>query len=81
MKTYPHAETIREEELISEIISISSLEVAEKFKTEFHSSHNSYCYSQYLNKMERVKNLLLKGFDDFRTIVTLIKTDSDYFIN
>lgn len=71
---------IREDELLTEIAIISSLQIAKEYKKEFHSNCNVYCFNVYLNKLERIKGLLIKGFNDVDLVIRMIKTNSDYLI-
>jgi len=51
---------IQEEQLLTEIETITSKELASKIKDEFKSTYHDYDFMNYLAILERCKRLLLK---------------------
>ena len=68
---------IQEEQLLTEIETITSKELASKIKYEFKSTHHDYDFMNYLEILERCKRLLLKGIDNFDTIRKIIYKNLD----
>jgi len=71
---------MQEEQLLTEIKTISDEELMNKIQNEFKSTHNYYDFINYLEILERCKRLLLKGINDFDYIRKLIYKDLDFVL-
>jgi len=71
---------IQEEQLLTEIETITSKELASKIKDEFKSTYHDYDFMHYLGILERCKRLLSKGIDDFDSIRKIIYKNLDYVL-
>jgi hypothetical protein len=70
----------KEDELLTEIANISSIELKDAVRFEFHSVRNGYGVQKYLDYPERVKILCLKGYRNDKDIIRFIKAEVDHLI-
>jgi len=68
---------MQEEQLLTEIETITSKDLASKLKDEFKSMYHDYDFINYLGILERCKRLLLKGINDFDSIRKIIYKNLD----
>lgn len=67
----------REEELMHDIINAGSIELKNKLIDEFYSKISLSAFENYVNTLERCKNLVLAGVTDFDVIRKLIMKNMD----
>lgn len=68
---------MKEEETLIEISKIDCVENAKRYQDEFSSINNAYSFESYLNILERIKHLILKGHKDVEQNMSIIKRNVD----
>lgn len=70
----------QEEQLLTEIQSITDQDLTTKIVDEFKSTYHDYDFMYYLGILERCKRLLLKGINNFDDIRKIIHKNLDYVL-
>lgn len=69
----------KENVLLSELSDIVSYDFTSKIKEKFYSVKNDRDFIRYLNNLERVKSLCLKGFNNEEEILQLIMSKYEWY--